>query len=185
MCRPERVRRLVKCNWYGVYSMHEMARAPGFGYAQLRTLWYVWLLNTPVGETILGSDRAGFVRALWEEWSPTWSVDARASALEAVLPSFAGEDWARVALSAYRSGTVPTETDPADEALRAMLQNPSPVRCPTRVVRGVDDGVERSSLAADARARWFPGGLAVTELAGVGHWPQREAPDAVVDAVLA
>ncbi|HZF68183.1 MAG TPA: alpha/beta hydrolase [Gemmatirosa sp.] len=182
MCRPERVRRLVKCNWYGVYSMHEMARAHGFAYAQLRTLWYVWMLNTPLGEMALRHDRAGFTRALWEEWSPSWEASARTAALDTVLPSFAGDDWARVVLAAYRSGTGPAESDPGDDALRARLRDPLPIRCPTRLVHGADDGVERSPLSAEARARWFPGGLEVAELAGVGHWPQREAPDAVAAA---
>lgn len=184
MERPERVRRLVKCNWYGVYSMHEMAHAQGFAYAQLRALWYVWMLNVPLGELVLRYDRAGFARALWAEWSPSWAAAEREAALAAVLPSFAGDDWARVALAAYRAGTTPAETDPADDALRARLKAPAPVRCATRIVHGADDGVERSPLAADALARYFPAGARVSALAGVGHWPQREAPDAVAAAAL-
>jgi pimeloyl-ACP methyl ester carboxylesterase len=185
MCRPGRVRRLVKCNWYGVYSMAEMARAQGFHYPQLRALWYVWLLNTPLGEMLMRYDRAGFARALWAEWSPSWDAAARDAALAAAAGSFAGDDWARVALAAYRSGTTEAETDPADDALRAALRDPPPVRCETAIVRGADDGVERSPLSAEALGRYFPGGARVEALPGVGHWPQREAPDAVARAVLA
>lgn len=184
MLRPERVRRLVKCNWYGVASMAEMMRAQGFNYPQLATLWYVWMLNTPLAEMVMGYDRAGFARHLWAEWSPSWNAAARAAALEAVLPSFDGDDWKRVALAAYRAGTSPAETDPADDALRERLREAPPVRCETRIVHGADDGVERSPLSAEALARWFPGGATVTPLAGVGHWPQRERPDAVAEAVL-
>lgn len=192
--RPARVRRLVKCNWYGVYSMAEQAKARAFNYAQLGSLWYVWMLNTPVGEMALKFDRAGFARALWAEWSPSWDPAARDRALALVQGdaggSFDGDDWVRVALAAYRAGTseqgpLAAEHDPADDALRARLSQAPPVRCETRIVRGADDGVERSPLGAEALARYFPAGATVEALPGVGHWPQREAPDAVAGAVLA
>ena len=179
------MRRLIKCNWYGVYSTAEQARAQAFNYPQLRALWYVWMLNTPVGEMVLKMDRAGFARTLWAEWSPSWDAAARDAAFDAVQGSFAGDDWLRVALAAYRSGTSGAEADPADDALRATLQDPPPVRCETHIVRGADDGVERSPLSAGAMARYFPAGARVTALPGVGHWPQREAPEAVAGAALA
>lgn len=184
MARPERVRRLVKLNWYGVYSMAEMATARAFNYPQLSTLWYVWLLNTPLGDMVVRHDRAGFARALWAAWSPSWKAAERDAALDAVQPSFAGDDWARVALAAYRSGTTDAETDPADDGLRATLREAPPVRCATAIVHGADDGVERSPLSEAALARYFPAGARVEALPGVGHWPQREAPDVVAGAVL-
>ena len=184
MERPDRVRRLVKCNWYGVYTMHEMSRAQGFNWTQLRALWYVWMLNLPLGEMVLQYDPVGLARALWAEWSPSWDASARDAALDQVTSSFAGDDWRRVALSAYRAGSSPSETDPDDEALRARLASPQPITCETHIVHGAYDGVERSPLSAEALARWFTAGARVTPLAGVGHWPQREAPDAVVAAVV-
>lgn len=183
MERPDRVRRLVKLNWYGVYSMGEMAAAQGFSYPQLRTLWYVWMLNLPLGEMVLRYDRAGFARALWSEWSPTWAPAVRDAALKAVQPSFEGEDWMRVALAAYRANITDAELDPADDALRERLKQLTPVQCETRILPGADDGVERSPLSPEALARYFPAGVHVETLGGVGHFPQREAPDAVVRAV--
>lgn len=189
--RPERVRRLVKLNWYGVFSMAEMAKAQGFAYPQLRALWYVWLLNTPLGEMVLQYDRAGLARALWAEWSPSWDAPARDAAFDAVAASFGAparegrDDWARVALAAYREGTTEAETDPADDALRARLRQAPPVRCEAVILHGADDGVERSPLGGEALARYFPAGVRVEALPNVGHWPQREAPHAVARAVLA
>lgn len=184
MERPDRVRRLVKLNWYGVYSMGEMAAAQGFSYPQLRTLWYVWMLNLPLGEMVLRFDRAGLARALWSEWSPSWDPAARGEALERVQASFAGDDWMRVALAAYRADITGGERDPADDGLRERLRLLAPVRCETVIVNGADDGVERTPLAREALARYFPAGVRVETLAGVGHFPQREAPDAVVRAVI-
>jgi len=101
-----------------------------------------------------------------------------------VLPSFAGDDWMRVALAAYRASVGAGEVDPADDALRAQLQDPPPVRCETIIAVGADDGVERTPLSIDALTRCFPGGVRVKVLAGVGHFPQREAPELVAQAVL-
>lgn len=183
MERPDHVRRLVKLNWYGVYSMGEMAAAQGFSYPQLRTLWYVWMLNLPLGDMVLNYDRAGFARALWSEWSPSWDAAARDAALEKVQGSFAGDDWMRVARAAYRANITDAETDPADDALRGRLQALTPARCEAVIVHGADDGVERSPLGPGALARYFPAGVRVETLPGVGHFPQHEAPAAVVRAV--
>jgi pimeloyl-ACP methyl ester carboxylesterase len=185
MERPERVLRLVKLNWYGVYSMAEMAKAQGYAYPQLRALWYVWLLNTPLGEMVLRYDRGGLARALWREWSPSWDSAARDAGLAAVAGSFEGDDWVRVALAAYRADiSSDAERDPADDGLRQRLKDPPPVRCETLIVHGADDGVEKSPLNDAALAQYFPSGAKVEALAGVGHFPQREAPDAVVRAIL-
>ncbi len=181
---PNRVSRLVKLNWYGVYSMTEMAKAQGFSYPQLKTLWYVWMLNVPIGEMVLQYDRAGFARALWQEWSPSWNAQAREEALSKILPSLEGDDWMRVALSAYQTNITNAETDPADDALRKQLQTPIPVKCETKIITGADDGVERSPLNDESLQRYFLDGVRVQSLARVGHFPHREAPQAVVEAVL-
>ena len=184
MERPDRVRRLVKLNWYGVYSMAEMAQAREFSYPQLHALWYVWMFNTPLGEMALRNDCAGLAKALWAEWSPTWDGTAREAALGAVAGSFDGEDWVRVALSAYRVGITDAETDRADDALRERLKEPPPVACEAFILNGADDGVERTPLNETALARYFPAGARVETLDGVGHFPQRELPVAVIRCIL-
>ena len=185
MLEPERVRRLIKLNWYGVYSMAEMSRAQGFAYQQLRALWYVWMLNTPLGEMVMRYDLAGFARTLWAEWSPSWDRETREAALAAVVPSFANPDYARVALSAYRGDVSEAERDPTHEAIRDRLTGLPPVECETLIMTGADDGVERSPLSADALSRYFRGGVRTEIRRGVGHFPQREAPDRVAAAIMA
>lgn len=184
MERPDLVTRLVKLNWYGVYSMAEMAKARGFNYPQLEALWYVWLLNTPMADMILKWDRDGFAKRLWSDWSPSWDARDRDAALGAVTGSFKGDDWMRVALSAYRSGITDAETDAADNALRERIKQPRPVDCDTVIAHGADDGVEKSPLDADALAKYFSGRARVEALPGVGHFPQREAPRSVARAIL-
>ncbi len=164
--------------------MAEMAHAQGFAYPQLRTLWYVWLFNTPLGEMALRYDRFGLAKTLWAEWSPSWDAAIRDKALGAVISSFDGDDWVRVALSAYRAGITDAESDPLDDPLRERLKDPKPVRSNTIIMPGADDGVERTPLDALALSKYFPGGARVTMLAGVGHFPQREAPAEVVRGIL-
>jgi len=181
---PARVSRLVKLNWYGLYTMAELARSPGFAYGQLRTLWYVWMLNTPLGEMMITHDRIGLARALWAEWSPSWECGQRHAALARVEFSFANPDFARVVLSAYRAGITASERNPDHEPLRARLVDPPSVECETLVLRGADDGVERTPLAPDAVTRYFARPVQEYVLTGVGHFPQREQPDAVIRAIL-
>jgi pimeloyl-ACP methyl ester carboxylesterase len=181
---PERVQRLVKLNWYGIYTMAELSQTSGFSYAQLRTLWYVWLLNTPLGEMALTYDRGGFAQTPWEEWSPSWNASARKAALDAVRSSFDNPDFIRLVLSAYRANISPSEHNPDHEPLRSRLADSPAVSCETFVLLGPDDGVERMPLAEEARGRYFTGGLHEEVAAGVGHFPQREAPEAVVRLIV-
>jgi pimeloyl-ACP methyl ester carboxylesterase len=66
-----------------------------------------------------------------------------------------------------------------------LALNPAPVlSVPTLMLHGEADGV--SSLATSANKEAFFSGPYVRRLLpGVGHFPQREAPDRVADEVLA
>jgi len=186
--RPDRVTRLVKLNHYGVYSMAEMAAgfvAGAPNYDQLHALWYVWLLNLDTGRMLLDNDRRGFARSLWAAWSPTWSVGEMDAAFDAVADSFDNPDFVEVVLSAYRHGlTEPEGRDARYADLAKRLQDPPPVKAPTVLLNGADDGVEKTPLSAAGERKYFAGGLTRAELSGVGHFPQRERPQAVIDAVL-
>ena len=130
--RPDRVQRLVNLNWYGVYSMAELHKSKGFDYPQLRTLWYVWMLNTPMGEMALKYDRMGWRGLCGASGPRRGTLPARDAAIEGVAHSFDGDDWIRVALSAYRTNITKGETDPAHDSLRERLKEPSTMKCPTR-----------------------------------------------------
>ena len=136
-------------------------------------------------EALGGKDARTLARELLEMTQEEFSAAFKGSPMKRAALSFAGDDWRRVALAAYRGGSSPAETDPADDALRVRLQNPPPVTCATHILTGADDGVERTPLNPEQLARWFPAGAHSAALRGVGHWPHRESPDAVVEAVLA
>ncbi len=65
------------------------------------------------------------------------------------------------------------------------MLNPAPVlSVPTLMLHGEADGVTLPSSSAN-KEQFFKGPYKRTLLPGVGHFPQREAPQAVADAILA
>lgn len=149
---------------------------------QARNYWYHWYLATPRGERHLREDRAGFCRFLWDTWAPQgWYAPAE---FEATAQDFAGPDWADVVLHSYRHRWGHAEGDPHYAADEAAL-HPAPVLdVPALVLHGAVDGVNPPSSSA-GKERYFRARYERRLLPGVGHFPQREAPDAVAAAVLA
>lgn len=183
---PERVERLVSFLGYSVTWDAEGGGPPS--YAQLHALWYQFLLNSGLGEDVLRADRRGFCRYLWEAWSPTWRFSEEEFGAAAL--SFDNPDFVEVVLHAYRYGS-PFGTsgeelpgDPRYTELEARLSASPPIPVPTVVLQGADDALEAGGPAPSASDRLFTGGFARCIVEGAGHFPHREKPEAVVEAVL-
>lgn len=182
---PERVR-LV--SFLG-YSVTWDAGGGPPSYAQLHALWYQFLLNSGLGEGVLRADRRGFCRYLWEAWSPTWRFSEEE--FGAAASSFDNPDFVEVVLHAYRYGSpfgssgdeVPADPRYAD--LEERLSAGLPIPVPTIVLQGADDGLEAGGPGPSPSDRLFTGGFARRVVEGAGHFPHRENPSAVVEAVLA
>ncbi|MCO8649437.1 alpha/beta hydrolase, partial [Burkholderia multivorans] len=127
-------------------------------------------------------DRRAFARLMWDTWSPPgWY---RPDEFDAAAVAFDGPDWIEVVLHSYRHrwGFVPGTPAYADDDARL---NPAPVlSVPTLVLHGGADTCNHPDSSA-GRERFFSGRYERQLLDGVGHFPQREAPAAVADAVLA
>lgn len=149
---------------------------------QARNYWYHWFMATPRGEQALRDDRRAFARLMWETWSPPgWYRDAD---FDAAAAAFDGPDWIDVVLHSYRHrwGFAPGAPAYADDDARL---NPAPVlSVPTLVLHGGADACNHPDSSA-GRERFFAGRYERQVLDGVGHFPQREAPAAVADAVIA
>ena len=65
-----------------------------------------------------------------------------------------------------------------------MLDAYPPIAVPTTFLLGLDDGCEIAA-ASRGNAAMYADRYERIELAGAGHFLQREAPDAVAEAVLA
>jgi pimeloyl-ACP methyl ester carboxylesterase len=181
--RQDRVSRLVKLNWYGVYSMAVFGQRRGFDYDQIRSSWHVWVLNTPLGDAVTAFDAEGFCRALWEQWSPSWSPEQLAAAFDDARTAFQQPDFGQVVLNAYRSGVSRSGGDGRHDPLRAVIGQVPPITCDTIVLTGADDPVE-GGLPQEDVGRYFTGGFEHRVVQDAGHFIHRQRSDGVIVAVL-
>jgi pimeloyl-ACP methyl ester carboxylesterase len=150
-------------------------------YSQARNYWYHWFMATPRGQQAIEQDRRAFTRLMWDTWAPAgWYTEVD---FEEAAAAFENPDWAAVVLHSYRHrwGFVPG--DPAYLADEALL-NPAPVlSLPTLVLHGAADACNHPD-SSQGKERFFAGPYQRIELPGVGHFPQREVPGQIADAVL-
>ncbi|MFI5779059.1 alpha/beta fold hydrolase [Nocardia sp. NPDC051570] len=143
---------------------------------QARMYWYQWLFNTPMGPRLLAADRHEFVAHIWREWSPTWRPGP--GEIESALRASDNPDWIAVTLDYYRNRWDWGAGDEADVEASATR-----IPVPTLMIHGTADGCV-APPAVEGMAERFPAGLETCLLDDVGHFPHREAPDAVARALL-
>ena len=148
---------------------------------QAHNYWYHWYMATPRGAQTVRESGREFARKMWDLWAPTgWYT---AEEFDITADAFDNPDWADVVLHSYchRWGHAPG--DPAYEADDRAL-NPSPVlSVPTLVLHGAVDTVNVPAGSAN-KEHFFTGPYQRLLLEGVGHFPQREASQAVTKALL-
>jgi pimeloyl-ACP methyl ester carboxylesterase len=148
---------------------------------QARNYWYHWYMATERGARSVRDDRRNFTRLLWDTWSPPgWFDDAE---FQATAEAFAGDDWAEVTIHSYRHRWGHAAGDPRYAAADAALV-PAPVlSVPTLVVHGAADTCNTPESSA-GKEKWFIGPYRREVLAGIGHFPPREAPAEVARLLL-
>ena len=149
--------------------------------AQSRNYWYHWFMHTPRGREAVRKDRRALSQLMWDTWAPPgWYEPAE---FEETAKAFDTPDWADVVIHSYTQRWNLSPGDPAyDEDERRL--NPAPVLAvPTLMLHGEADGVTFPSSSAN-KEKFFTGPYRRTLLPGVGHFPQREAPKVVAEAVL-
>jgi len=134
---------------------------PSFDQAQRQ--WYHWFLATRRGAQAVRDDRRGFAHIHWANWSPP--------------------DWPAVTIHSYRARWDEAQPDPRGRWLADRVKATKRLSLPTLYLHGEVDGVNPPSTARDVPAK-FTGAFKMVELAGVGHFPQRENPEAVTRHLL-
>ena len=149
--------------------------------AQARNYWYHWYMATPRGERTVRGDGRNFARAMWDTWSPPgWYVPEE---FDATAKAFDSSDWADITLHSYRHRWGHAPGDPRYDQDEGRL-HPAPVLdVPTLVLHGAADGANHPDTSL-GREALFRGPYERRLLTGVGHFPQREAPAQVLDALL-
>lgn len=148
---------------------------------QARNYWYHWFMATPRGERTVRGDGRNFAQVMWDTWSPPgWY---QAGEFDATAKAFDNADWADITLHSYRHRWGHTPGDPRHDQDEGRLY-PAPVlSVPTLVLHGAADGANHPDTGLGSEAL-FRGPYERRLLAGVGHFPQREAPAQVLEALL-
>ncbi len=149
--------------------------------AQAQAFWYQWFLATERGAEAFRAAPKAFARFQWESWSPAgWFDDAL---FDGVAASFDNPDWVSVTLHAYRVRWEAAGPDPRYTALVQRQMAASHIAVPTLLIHGEAD---RCTLPASASGKesHFTGPYAVQRLPGIGHFPTREAPEALNACLL-
>jgi pimeloyl-ACP methyl ester carboxylesterase len=150
-------------------------------FREARLFWYQWLMYLDAGVDAITADPVAFAREQWETWSPAGWYDP--DELAATAPSFRNPDWVAITLNAYRSRFLPSEPlDPAYDDLRARLAATRQIAVPTLMIHGGADTCDPPETS-EGQERFFDSYRRVV-VPRVGHFPHREAPGPVLDAVL-
>ncbi len=149
--------------------------------SQAHNYWYQWFMALPQGVIVVQEARHVFCRYLWDTWSqPGWYDQ---SAFEEAALAFDNPDWAAVTLHYYRHRWGLAEGDPVYAADTARMEEAPILNVPTLVLHGAIDSCTLPG-ASEGKDRYFGARYERHLLDDVGHFPQREAPQAVANALL-
>lgn len=173
---PDRVERMAMLS-----TPPRLGGMPTPPFKQAQRQWYHWFMATARGAEAVREDRRGFTHLHWVNWSPPGWFDE--ATFECVARSFDNADWAEVTLHSYRARWDEAEPDARSVWLEDKVKATRTLSLPTLYIHGDADGVNPPSTAEDVRAK-FAGPFARIIMTGVGHFPQRENPQAVVRHLL-
>jgi pimeloyl-ACP methyl ester carboxylesterase len=176
---PERVRRIAALS-VGFQPAGKF-ELPDFD--QARRYWYQWFMSLDDGPQKVAADPKGFARIQWDTWAPEGWYNA--AEFDATARAFENPDWVPITLNAYRRRYRKDEaSDPVLKPLYDKLATIEQLDTPTLVIHGGADTCTHPSLSAGQEG-FFTAGYRRSVIEGVGHFPHREAPEAVANAVIA
>jgi pimeloyl-ACP methyl ester carboxylesterase len=174
---PERLEAIVALSLG--YSPRGAFPVPSF--EQSRAWWYQWFMSVDRGAEAIAKDPKGFARIQWDTWSPQGWFDE--ATFETVARSFENPDWLEITLSNYRGRWRDEPRDPRYDLLHEKIASTEQLSVPTLMIQGGTDGTVLAK-STENKEKYFTRGYRRIVLDGVGHFPAREAPESVADAVL-
>ena len=147
---------------------------------QITSFWYQWFFLTDHGGTMLRERTVPLCRHIWCAWSPRWNFSDDEFSQAAV--AFSNPQFVETVLHYYRYrwGIVPGSA--RHRPSQSRVESMPGIVVPTTHIQGLDDWCTRPETAR----RWnsYIRDYRMVELAGVGHFPQREVPEKVVQEIL-
>ena len=149
---------------------------------QVQNYWYHWYMSLERGAELVRNDRRTFTRYIWTIWNPAWPISEDEFTATAV--AFDNPDWAEIVLHSYRVRWGLAPSDPLYATAEARVREAPQIRVPTAVIHGGADPCN-GPVTSEGKERFFTSGYERVVLPGVGHFPQRQAADAVSAVLLA
>jgi len=171
---PERVAGLVAIGGYLIQDI-EAATTPIPPAIEQRA-WHQYYLASERGRRALAERRRELCRHFWQQWSPHWLFSDED--FERTAASFDNPDFVEVAAHSYRHRIGAAAGDPHYAPLQQQLGGRPPVPVPAILLHGAD------AVLGGGGSSLFPQLLDERRVAGAGHNPPQESPQAVVQAVL-
>jgi pimeloyl-ACP methyl ester carboxylesterase len=144
--------------------------------AQAQRFWYQWFMATERGAAAVRADGKAFARFMWDTWGPSgWFDDAT---FERTARAFENPDWTAITLHSYRVRWGQADPDPRYADLERRAQSVATIDVPTLAIHGTADQCVLPASSA-GKDPYFARAYRRELLDGVGHFPTREAPEAV------
>ena len=147
----------------------------------VQNYWYHWFMATERGARRIREEPLAFTRYIWSIWFGKRGFTEAEFATTA--RSFENPDWAEITLHSYRSRWGHAPLDPAYAATEERLRSIPRISVPTLVIHGAADPVNEPRMS-EGKEHLFTGRYERITLPEVGHFPQREDPAGVADAIL-
>ena len=173
---PKRVQRIAMLS-----TPPRLGGMPTPSFEQCQRQWYHRFQATERGAQAVRADPKGFAHIMWLNWSPPGWFDEGAFARTS--KSWENPDWVDVTLHSYRARWGEAKPDPRSRDLEANVKMTKSLALPTVYIQGEVDGVNPPSASATVPEK-FSGPFHFVQLPGVGHFPTREAPDAVAEHLV-
>ena len=148
---------------------------------QARRFWYQWFMATERGAAVVRTDGIAFARFQWDSWSPPGWFDE--ATFRTTARSFENPDWTDITLHSYRVRWEEAEPDPQFAELEHRQRAVPTIDVPTLLIHGGDDRCV-AAATSESKERNFTAGYERRVIPGIGHFPTREAPDAVGDLIV-
>jgi pimeloyl-ACP methyl ester carboxylesterase len=138
-------------------------------------------MATARGMQTVREEGKAFAQHMWDHWAPKgWYLPHE---FDQTALAFNNPDWAEVVLHSYQHRWGNAEGDPTYADDEAQLQPAPVISIPSLVLHGALDGASLPATSAH-KEQFFSGRYERQVLPGVGHFPQREAPAKVAQAIL-
>lgn len=148
---------------------------------QSQNYWYQWLMALDRGADLVRNDRRSYTRYIWSIWNPGWDVPNEM--FEAAAASFDNPDWADVTLHSYRVRWGLAPKSPVYSGLGKQVSDSSAITVPTLMLQGGADTCA-DPASSEGKEKLFSSRYDRHVLDGIGHFPQRQRPDLVLDLLL-